>query len=99
MKVDDYIYLLIACFAAGTGLAWHLDRKNKFNLLDLVCTDGRLNDKKAVRFGSWVVMTIGFYTLAMHHPEQLVAYAPLYGGLWVSAAALDKWQRQQGEPK
>lgn len=92
---DDYLFVLVAAICLAILIKWHLDEHNRLSLLDLVCTDGKLNDKKFVRFGSWVVMTLGFYTLAMHHPAYLETYAPLYGALWVGSAALDKWQRQK----
>lgn len=72
---------------------WHLSEENQFNLMDLVCQNGKLSSSKFMRTGSWAVMSYGFYLLAKSSPESLVAYAPLYGGIWVSARALDKWQQ------
>ena len=72
---------------------WHEDKANGFNLSDLLCTNGIIDSSKFTRTGSWVVMSYGFYLLAKTSPESLVAYAPLYGGIWVSAKALDKWQQ------
>lgn len=95
MKVDDWVYLCFVVFAAGVLLAWHRDPANKLNLLDLICKDGKISDHKFMRFGAWCVMTLGFYTMQMHRPELLIWYAPLYGALFVSMAAVDKWQRQQ----
>ena len=94
VSLDDYIYLAVAISTLAVFWRWHVNPENHFNVMDLVCTDGAVNDKKFMRFGSWVVMTLGFYTLSMHHPKELVWYAPLYGSLWVGAAALDKWQRE-----
>lgn len=72
---------------------WHEDPSSGFNLTDLLCEDGKLDSTKATRTGSWFVMSYGFYLLAKTSPDSLVAYAPLYGGIWVSAKALDKWQQ------
>lgn len=72
---------------------WNLDKHNSFNLMDLVCDHGKLSSGKFMRAGSWAVMSYGFYLLAKTSPENLVAYAPLYGGIWVSARALDRWQQ------
>lgn len=72
---------------------WHLNKDNKFDLSDLICVDGELSSSKFMRTGSWAIMSYGFYLLAKTSPESLVAYAPLYGGIWVSARALDKWQQ------
>jgi hypothetical protein len=95
LHFDDYLYPLVAIFSFLVLLKWHLAKDNTLSLLDLVCTDGKLNDRKVARMGSWIVMSLGFYTLSVHSPEQLNAYAPLYGALWVSSAAIDKWQRQK----
>ena len=38
-------------------------------------------------------MSYGFYLLSQNSPESLVGYAPLYGGVWVSARVFDKWQQ------
>jgi len=96
MKFDDFLYLAAAAFAIGVMFHWHCAEKYpKFSLIDLITTNGKLNDKKLMRFGSWCVMTLGFYTIQMHHPELLPTYAPLYAATWVGAAALDKWQRQR----
>jgi hypothetical protein len=72
---------------------WHLNPNNKFDLMDLVCEQDKLSSSKFMRTGSWAVMSYGFYLLAKTSPESLVGYAPLYGGIWVSARALDKFQQ------
>lgn len=72
---------------------WHLNKDNEFNIADLICENGKLSSTKFMRTGSWAVMSYGFYLLAKASPESLVGYAPLYGGIWVSARALDKWQQ------
>lgn len=96
MNIPSNQVLLFYALLLGVGLTlvkWHLSRNN-FSLLDLVCTDGKLNDKKFIRTGSWVVMTYGFYVL-IEDGKDLVAYGGLYGALWVGNAALDKYQRLQ----
>lgn len=72
---------------------WHEDPSSAFNIADLLCENGKLDSTKATRTGSWFVMSYGFYLLSKTSPETLIAYAPLYGGIWVSAKALDKWQQ------
>lgn len=72
---------------------WHEDPNTSFDLSDLLCENGKLDSSKFLRTGSWFVMSYGFYLLSNKSPENLVAYAPLYGGIWVSAKALDKWQQ------
>lgn len=72
---------------------WHLNPENQFDLSDLICENGILSSTKFMRLGSWAVMSYGFYLLAKTSPDALVGYAPLYGGIWVSARALEKWQQ------
>jgi len=92
MLVQDYIAIAAAVVALAVFLRWHLNPRNQFDLMDLICTDKRLNDKKFMRTGSWAVMTWGFYAM-VEQGKDIVTYATLYGALWVGNAALDKWQR------
>ena len=89
---------------AGSGLTlallvllyWHL-KPTEFDLTDLICTNGKLNDKKFIRFGSWVVMTWGFY--AMVEDGKLTEwYVGVYGALWVGNAALHQWLTMKEKP-
>lgn len=95
LQQDVLLWLLVAAVSI-TLMKWHLS-DSSFNLSDLICTDGRLNDKKALRTGTWIVMSYGFYSL-VEDGKLTEWYATLYGALWVGNAALDKWQRLK-EPK
>ena len=94
---QDVILWVVILLVAVSLIRWHLNPRNGFNLADLICTDKKLNDKKFMRTGAFVVMTYGFYSL-VEDGKLTEAYATLYGMLWVGNAALDKWQRQR-EPK
>lgn len=72
---------------------WHLGKNNKFNLMDLFCDDGKVSSGKFLRTGSWIIMSYGFYVVSNKSPELLVAYSALYGALWVSARAVDVYQK------
>ena len=72
---------------------WHLNPHNRFNLMDLFCDDGKVSSGKFMRTGSWVVMSYGFYVISNQSPDLLVAYSTLYGCLWVSARAVDIFQK------
>jgi hypothetical protein len=93
--IKPYDFLAWACILSGVFIfwRWHLSKDNNFDLMDLICEQGKLSSGKFMRVGSWAVMSYGFYLLAKTSPESLVGYAPLYGGIWVSARALDKWQQ------
>jgi hypothetical protein len=93
IKPYDFLAWAFILSAVIIFWKWHLNQNNHFNVMDLVCEDGKLSSSKFMRTGSWAVMSYGFYLLAKQSPENLVGYAPLYGGIWVSARALDKWQQ------
>lgn len=93
IKPYDALAWIIILSAAIIFWRWHLDKNNQFNLADLVCENGKLDANKFLKTGSWLVMSYGFYLLSKESPQNLVAYAPLYGGIWVSAEALSKWQQ------
>lgn len=84
--------LIVATVLAGLLLRWHLASDNVVDLTELICTDGKLNDKKFMRFGSWLVMTWVLYYMTLNH-KLTEWYVVIYGGLWVSNALFDKWLR------
>lgn len=94
-SIQPYDFLIWAVILSAIFIfwKWHLNPENQFDVMDLVCEEGKLSSTKFMRTGSWVVMSYGFYLLSKTSPESLVGYAPLYGGIWVSARALDKWQQ------
>ena len=94
-SIKPYDFLVWCVILSGVFIfwQWHLSKDNQFDISDLVCVDGKLSSSKFMRTGSWIVMSYGFYLLAKTSPESLVGYAPLYGGLWVAARALDKFQQ------
>lgn len=77
-------------------LRWHISTENHFDLTDLVCVDGKLNDKKFQRTGSWAVMTWGFYAL-VEDGKLTEWYVFIYGTLWVGNALVDKYIRKENE--
>lgn len=93
IKPYDFLAWTVIISAIVIFWTWHFNRKNKFDISDLVCENGKLSSSKFMRTGSWAVMSYGFYLLAKTSPESLVGYAPLYGGIWVTARALDKFQQ------
>ena len=44
-------------------VAWHRQQDHSLDLRDLVCTEDRLDEKKFMRFGAWLVSTWGFVYL------------------------------------
>jgi hypothetical protein len=65
------------------------DKKSKVYFLDLVCTNGVLNERKFSRFGVWIVSTWGFiYLIAMDRLTEW--YFIGYMGAWVANALIGK---------
>lgn len=70
------------------------NKHNTIDFADLICTNGYINDKKALRTGaffllSWVVI---YQTLNNTLAEW---FAFLYAGLFVSNALVDRWFRSK----
>jgi len=98
MLQQDMLVWAVLVLTTAVFVRWHFNPKNQFDLMDLICTDKKLNDKKFMRTGAWAVMTWGFYAMA-EQGKLTEWYVGIYGALWVGNAALDKWQRQQEEKK
>lgn len=69
---------------------WHRDSKSKIDLKDLICKDGKLDEKKFTRLGAWIVSTWGFVYLILTH-KFTEWYFTGYMAIWVSNAIVDKY--------
>ena len=70
--------------------AWHKDSESKIDLKDLICSDNKLDEKKFVRFGAWIVSTWGFVYLIVE--ERFSEwYFMGYMAAWVGNAIFDKY--------
>lgn len=96
-EYSDFYLLAAAAITVLVFLRWHLRPDNQFDLMDLVCREGKLNDKKFMRTGAWFVSTWGFYWLVLHD-KMTEWYFMGYMVAWAGVAAFDKWQRR-AEPK
>lgn len=75
---------------------WHKDSKSNIDLKDLICKDGRLDEKKFVRFGAWIVSTWGFVYLIVE--ERFSEwYFMGYMAAWVGNAIFDKYLTKKDE--
>jgi len=91
-EFSDSLLLVCLALVSGVLLKWHLTASTQFDLMDLVCTDKKLNDKKFMRTGAWAVSTWGFYWLILHD-KMTEWYFWGYMLAWAGVAAVDKWQR------
>ena len=77
----------------GTGyMMWKLtnDQTNTFDIKDLVCVDGRVDERKFERFGAWVVSTWGFVFLILENRFSEWFFTG-YMGVWVTSALISKY--------
>lgn len=78
--------IMIFCVIAMSRL--NADERSPINVLDLITTDGKLDEPKTVRFFTWVVSTWGFiYLIADHKLTEW--YFIGYMGAWVANALID----------
>lgn len=69
---------------------WHRNSDTNIDLKDLICSRGKLDEKKFVRFGAWIVSTWGFVYLIIE--ERFSEwYFMGYMTAWVGNAILDKY--------
>ena len=65
------------------------DQRNTINIMDLVTTNGRLNERKFTRFITWIVSTWGFiYLIASQNLTEW--YFIGYMSAWVANALIGK---------
>lgn len=75
---------------------WHSTSGNRVDLKDLVCKDGKLDEKKFTRFGAWIVSTWGFVYMIVD--DQFTEwYFVGYMGVWTTNAILDKYLSKKTE--
>jgi len=96
----NYILLLFGLVVATTVLVWLHNRREAFDLANLICTDGKINDKKFTRMGAFLVSTWGFYVLTAE-AKMTEWYFVGYMGVWVVNALGDKWlwEKLKKEPE
>ena len=69
---------------------WHKDSKSKIDLTDLICSDGKIDEKKFTRLGAWIVSTWGFVYLIVDN-KFTEWYFTGYIAVWVGNAIVDKY--------
>ena len=78
------LYLLLLLYV------WHKDHDNKIDLRDLICKNGRIDEKKFTRLGAWIVSTWGFVYLILDS-KFTEWYFTGYITIWVGNAIVDKY--------
>lgn len=84
------LLVLVVFFLITLLYVWHIDSRSNIDLKDLICKDGRVDEKKFTRLGAWIVSTWGFVYLILD--DQFTEwYFFGYMGVWVSNVILDKY--------
>lgn len=84
------VLVLVVLFLVLLLWVWHRNSESNIDLKDLICSNGRIDEKKFVRFGAWIVSTWGFVYLIVE--ERFSEwYFMGYMTAWVGNALLDKY--------
>lgn len=84
------ILILAVMFLVCILYVWHRDSKSNIDLKDLICESGKIDEKKFVRFGAWIVSTWGFVYLIVEERFSEWYFAG-YMAAWVGNALLEKF--------
>ena len=91
MHVSMSIVLaMVVIFLIAILYAWHRDSKSHVDLTDLICHNGKLDEKKFTRLGAWIVSTWGFVYL-MLDGKFTEWYFTGYMAIWVGNVIVDKY--------
>ena len=94
------VLILVVVFLILLLWIWHRNSESNIDLKDLICSRGKIDEKKFVRFGAWIVSTWGFVYLIVE--ERFSEwYFMGYMTAWVGNALLDKYltKKDEYEPK
>jgi len=84
------VLIMVVLFLVFILWIWHRNSDTNIDLKDLICSRGKLDEKKFVRFGAWIVSTWGFVYLIIE--ERFSEwYFMGYMTAWVGNAILDKY--------
>lgn len=81
---------IVMIFLITLLYVWHKDSQSRIDLTDLICKDGKLDEKKFTRLGAWIVSTWGFVYMILDN-KFTEWYFVGYMGVWVSNAIMDKY--------
>ncbi len=89
LSMSAFLALAVA-FLITILYVWHRDSQSRIDLKDLICKDGRIDEKKFTRLGAWIVSTWGFVYMIID--DQFTEWYFLgYMGIWTGNAILDKY--------
>ena len=84
------VLFIVVLFLLLLLWVWHRNSDSNIDLKDLICSNGKIDEKKFVRFGAWIVSTWGFVYLIVE--ERFSEwYFMGYMAAWVGNAILDTY--------
>jgi len=83
---------LIVLIILAVAFIWNIqrDRENQVDIKDLICSDGRINEAKFMRFAAFTVSTWGFVYLIVDQRFSEWYFAG-YMAAWAGNALVNKW--------
>ena len=84
------LLIVVVLFLLLLLWVWHRSKDSHIDLRDLICSDNKLDEKKFVRFGAWIVSTWGFVYLIVEERFSEWYFAG-YMAAWVTNALVDKY--------
>jgi len=83
---------LILLIIVGLAIVWNFqrDKNNQVDVKDLICSDGRINEAKFMRFSAFLVSTWGFIYLMVDQRFSEWYFAG-YMAAWTGNALVNKW--------
>jgi hypothetical protein len=101
LKMSVGMPFLLACiltFLIVLLYVWHKDSSSKIDLTDLICSNGKIDEKKFTRLGAWIVSTWGFVYLILDS-KFTEWYFTGYITVWVGNAIVDKYLNNKHTPE
>jgi len=86
----NVILAIVIVIAALIIWNFQRDHNNQVDIKDLICTDGRINEHKFMRFTAFVVSTWGFIYLIVDQRFSEWYFAG-YMTAWTGSALINKW--------
>ena len=83
---------LILLIIVGLAIVWNFqrDKNNQVDVKDLICSEGRINEAKFMRFSAFLVSTWGFIYLMVDQRFSEWYFAG-YMAAWTGNALVNKW--------
>lgn len=92
IKITPMSIALVIMLVIAAAIIWNLqrDKDNQVDIKDLICSEGRINERKFTRFAAWVVSTWGFVYLIVDQRFSEWYFAG-YMAAWTGNALLEKY--------